>query len=116
VALVSGRLGALLRDWDVFLAIMAAGLLTGLIVFMAFDGHPGACRHLVTAHTPGRVHLTWVCSRPLPRAGMRKQARSRREDRACCPSWRQGEVLPLNRLNAVLPALSEPLLLMICYA
>ena len=52
-----------LRDWDVFLAIMLAGLLTGLIVFMAYDGQPGACRHALS-HTAGRAHLAWVCDRP----------------------------------------------------
>ena len=52
-----------LRDWDVFLAIMLAGLLTGLVTFMAFDAHPAACRQAL-ARAPGRAHLAWVCSRP----------------------------------------------------
>jgi hypothetical protein len=58
------RLERWLHDWDIFLAIMLTGLLTGLITFMAFDPHPAACRHLVTAHVPGRAHIAWVCSRP----------------------------------------------------
>jgi hypothetical protein len=52
-----------LREWDVFLLIMAAGVLTGLITFMAFDGHPGACRQAM-GHAPGRAHMAWVCDHP----------------------------------------------------
>lgn len=53
-------LGRWFRDWDVFLAIMATGLLTGLIVFMATDSHPAGC-HRVLA---GRPVLAWICSHP----------------------------------------------------
>lgn len=51
------------QDWSVLLLIFAVGLLTGLIVFMAADQHPDACRSAIM-HVPGRAHLTWVCSRP----------------------------------------------------
>lgn len=54
----------LLEAWDVFLVIMAAGLLTGLVTFMATDGNPPACRHAVShMHVPLRS-FTWVCAHP----------------------------------------------------
>jgi hypothetical protein len=57
------RLERWLHEWDVFLLILAVGLLTGLITYMAFDTHPASC-HLALSHLPGRAHFTWVCSRP----------------------------------------------------
>jgi len=63
------RLERWMHEWDVFALIMAVGLLTGLLTFMAFDVHPGTCRHVVThalgkMHAPAKAHLTWVCDRP----------------------------------------------------
>ena len=52
----------LFRDWDVLLVVFAAGLLTGLIVFMATDVHVQAC-HRVLSHS-FTTRFTWVCSKP----------------------------------------------------
>ena len=51
-----------LRDWDVFLVILATGLLAGLVTFMAADTHPAACRH-ATVHGAVRS-FTWICAHP----------------------------------------------------
>lgn len=53
-----------LRDWDVFLVIMAAGVLTGLITWMVLDPAPAACQHAIThMHVP-MSSFTWVCAHP----------------------------------------------------
>jgi hypothetical protein len=52
-----------LHEWDTFLLIMAVGILTGLITFMAFSPHPAACRQAL-AHAPGKAHITWACEHP----------------------------------------------------
>jgi hypothetical protein len=53
-----------LREWDTFLLIMAAGVLTGLITFMAFDPSPAGCQAAIThMYVPVRS-FTWVCQHP----------------------------------------------------
>lgn len=58
-----GRFRRFLDAWDVLIVIMAAGLLTGAITFMATDTHPDQCRAAVS-HLPGRPHFEWVCQHP----------------------------------------------------
>jgi hypothetical protein len=52
-----------LHEWDVFILIMAVGVLTGLITFMAFNPHPASCQQMM-AHSAGRTHFAWVCDHP----------------------------------------------------
>jgi hypothetical protein len=52
-----------LHEWDTFILIMAVGVLTGLIVFMAFNPSPASCQRMVV-HSAGRTPLSWVCEHP----------------------------------------------------
>lgn len=63
------RLERWLHEWDALLIILAVGLLTGLITFMATDTHPAACLRMVNTTVAGKFHvparsLTWVCGHP----------------------------------------------------
>jgi hypothetical protein len=51
------------NDWDVFILIMAVGVLTGLIFMMSFNPGPESCHH-VLVHAIGRGPATWMCGPP----------------------------------------------------
>jgi hypothetical protein len=58
------RLRRWLHYWDALIVIMAVGVLTGLITFMATSPSPAACHAAASRmHVPVRS-LTWVCSHP----------------------------------------------------
>lgn len=53
----------LMLDWDVILVILAVGLLTGLITFMAEYPHPVQACHALAVHAP-HLPVRWVCAHP----------------------------------------------------